>query len=266
MLARADGIRGCPTNLVKNNGSKGDDVNYAPCDNPGTQYQGKYAIEMAGESRRVGKRSNLLLQGAPCGQTANCDDLQDYTGPSYTQAPRLKNLDTKLYYALSGLISGESTATVDGTTYSRTTADPSTLRDRADITILGSSPESVPEPAYTFNRSLRELVFLPPQFADILSVAFNKAGKTSGTFGFGSKDTPFTLYMHPAQSTEGGARRKSKTPKNKAPKWVSTGRRAALKDGSKRVVFQNNSGTGELRYKKYVVRAGKRVATYVKFK
>jgi hypothetical protein len=97
-------------------------------------------------------------------------------------------------------------------------------------------------------------------------VAFNKAGKTSGTFGFGSKDTPFTLYMHPAQSTEGGARRKSKTPKNKAPKWVSTGRRAALKDGSKRVVFQNNSGTGELRYKKYVVRAGKRVATYVKFK
>ena len=64
---------------------------------------------------------------------------------------------------------------------------------------------------------------------------------------------------------EGGARRKSKTPKNKAPKWVSTGRRAALKDGSKRVVYKN-SGTSELRYKKYVVRAGKRVATYAKFK
>jgi hypothetical protein len=47
------------------------------------------------------------------------------------------------------------------------------------------------------------------------------------------------------------------------PKWVSTGRQTALKDGSKRAVYRN-SKTGERATKRMTERNGKRTAKYVK--
>ena len=50
----------------------------------------------------------------------------------------------------------------------------------------------------------------------------------------------------------------------KAVKWVSTGRKVTLKDGSKRALYKNAGKPGELRIRRMATRAGKTVATYVK--
>lgn len=60
----------------------------------------------------------------------------------------------------------------------------------------------------------------------------------------------------------GGANR---SPKNtKGSKWVSTGKKITIKDGSKRALYNNINKPNDLRIRRMVTRAGKTVATYVK--
>jgi hypothetical protein len=49
-----------------------------------------------------------------------------------------------------------------------------------------------------------------------------------------------------------------------AAKWVSTGRKVTLKDGSTRSLYKNAAKPGDLRVRRMATRAGKSVATYVK--
>jgi hypothetical protein len=49
-----------------------------------------------------------------------------------------------------------------------------------------------------------------------------------------------------------------------APKWHATARKVTLKDGSRKTVYSCAAHPGELRIKRFVVRAGKKVASYVK--
>ncbi len=65
-----------------------------------------------------------------------------------------------------------------------------------------------------------------------------------------------------AEPQDGGAHRTR--PAHPAPKWVSTGRKVALKDGSKHSLYQNAAKPGELRIRRMATRAGTSVATYVK--
>ncbi len=64
------------------------------------------------------------------------------------------------------------------------------------------------------------------------------------------------------EHTQGGAKRTR--PSRPTPKWVSTGRKVTLKDGSKRSLYKNAGKPGELRIRRMATRAGKSVATYVK--
>jgi hypothetical protein len=65
----------------------------------------------------------------------------------------------------------------------------------------------------------------------------------------------------------GGSNRKvaaRKTHPAKSGAWISTGRKATLKDGSKRTLYKNEAKPSELRIKKIVERKGARVASYVR--
>ena len=60
-------------------------------------------------------------------------------------------------------------------------------------------------------------------------------------------------------STGGGS-----TTTHTRAKWVSSGRKITLKDGSKRALYKNSAKPGDLRIRRLATRAGHTVATYIK--
>ena len=65
----------------------------------------------------------------------------------------------------------------------------------------------------------------------------------------------------------GAARKRRKAVARRpaaAPKWVSTGRKVTLHDGTKRSLYKNAGKPGELRIRRMGTRNGQPVATYVK--
>ena len=62
-----------------------------------------------------------------------------------------------------------------------------------------------------------------------------------------------------AKEMQGGRSRKVR----KGSSWVSTGRKATVKDGSKRTLYKNAAKPGDLRVKRFSLRNGKRTAIYV---
>ena len=56
---------------------------------------------------------------------------------------------------------------------------------------------------------------------------------------------------------------KRTAPQKPAPKWVSTGRTAAVPDGTRRSLYKNAGRPGVLCFRRMATRGGRRVATYV---
>jgi len=77
---------------------------------------------------------------------------------------------------------------------------------------------------------------------------------------------PEDINIEIGSGSKGGgdpvSRRKPIVGTKAPPKWVSTGRQTALKDGSNRTVYRN-SKTGERATKRMTERNGKRTAKYV---